>query len=138
MWPCVLLVGVLSGASSGAQQQNSLPLYQVIVKGDPEFERILNGLPALGMVTSLGDGSWPLIDEFKECGSTIAIILGVWCGRKSNGFEISPIGSLGAQETLSLGGKGQFPKGKYFLLAGPYTGSGCSRPQGWRWAGSWS
>lgn len=112
-----LLVGVaLSGTWGGAQQQHPFPLYQAIVKGDPEFAPLVDRLnPILGGVRVLEDGTY--LSEIKECGSTIAI-LGILCIRKGGGFELTPIGSLQALETLSMGGKGEFPKGKYFFLVG--------------------
>lgn len=127
-----LLVGVLSGALGGAQQQQPLPQYQVIVKGDPEFAPLVDLVNPiiLKAVHSLDDGDWPWIGSVQECGSTIAIILGVMWSRKGNGFELSPIGSLRAQETLSLGGKGEFPTGKYFFWLGHTKGLQIQPPPG--------
>lgn len=127
-----LVVGVFSGAWGGAQQEHPIPQYQVIVTGDPEFAPLVDLVtPILGIARSLDDGSWFPLSEAKECGTTIAIILGVYSLRKGNGFELTPIGSLQAQRSLSLGGKGEFPAGgKYFFLLGHTKGLQLQPPPG--------
>lgn len=114
---CLLVGGVLFGALGGAQQQPPLPQLQVIVKGDPTFEGIRNGIPSLSMIKIHDDY---FLIAVNECGTTIAQIIsfGVANHRKNDGGELMAIGGIRARETLTLGGKGAFPKGDYFLFLG--------------------